>query len=298
MKMTAPQSLKFSKLKRRLGLPHWQAVGLLESLWLFTQVNAPAGDVGRHSDEDIAAGIEWDGETEILFESLIECGWLDRCEKNRLVVHDWEEHVPRYLKGALVKNGVAFATVTPKQKETEPKQPAKPRKQAAKPDKQPAPRLGLARQVNSNVGEAIPLAAPAAVEEAKTRPRDELFDSVAEVTGTDPKTAGGLIGKVCKALRAGEPPYTPEDVKSFAARFGEFCPWGPKDGRLRPTPNELQTHIGKIRAKPPPESAALTPATNQPAKSFSRQNIDDSFALLDSMTAKTPAITQGNSDAA
>ncbi len=53
---------------------------------------------------------------------------------------------------------------------------------------------------------------------AKTKPPkkpkepDPLFDSVAAITGADPTTAGSHIGRVCKLLRAAEPPYTPEEV--------------------------------------------------------------------------------------
>lgn len=109
MKMTCPQSMKFMKLKRRLRVPHWQVVGLLESLWLFTQMNAPAGDVGRFSNEDIAAGLEWDSDADEMIGMLIDCGFLDECEDNRLIVHDWEEHAPTYLKGAMAKNKRQFA---------------------------------------------------------------------------------------------------------------------------------------------------------------------------------------------
>jgi len=109
VKMTAPQSMKFSKLKRRLQLPHWQIVGLLESIWLFTQVNAPAGDIGRHSNEDIAAGIEWYGDADLLISHLVESGWLETCNTHRLLVHDWEDHAPNFLKGNMAKYGKSFA---------------------------------------------------------------------------------------------------------------------------------------------------------------------------------------------
>lgn len=151
MKMTAPQSLKFSKLKRRLALPHWQAVGLLESIWLFTQVNAPAGDIGRHTDEDIAAGIEWHGDPTQLIDALIDCGWLDRSEAHRVIVHDWQDHVPKYLKGAMAKNGKPFASGKAKQPAKPRKQTANPVKQPAQPAEQPAPSLVLPCLANSNL---------------------------------------------------------------------------------------------------------------------------------------------------
>jgi hypothetical protein len=108
MKSGATEKVKFAKLKRRLGLAHWQVVGVLESVWLFTLRNAPAGDIGKFSDEDIAAGIEWSGDPEEFVTALIECSWLDRCPENRLVVHDWSEHAPNYLKGAMHRHGRGF----------------------------------------------------------------------------------------------------------------------------------------------------------------------------------------------
>jgi hypothetical protein len=44
MKSGALESVKFKKLKLRLKLNHWQAVGLMESIWLFAATNAPRGD--------------------------------------------------------------------------------------------------------------------------------------------------------------------------------------------------------------------------------------------------------------
>ncbi|MEI7850639.1 MAG: hypothetical protein WCH86_02290 [Kiritimatiellales bacterium] len=108
MKSAALESVKFKKLKRRLNLPHWQAVGLLEALWQFTCANAPQGDIGRHSNEDICASLEWGGDADELIKTLTECGWLDIHEECRLSVHDWHEHAPNYVKGGLAKAGKSF----------------------------------------------------------------------------------------------------------------------------------------------------------------------------------------------
>ena len=99
MKLGATESIKFKKLKMRLSLSHWQAVGLLESLWMFTSRNSPAGDIGRHSDEDIAAAIEWPGDPTALITALVDCRWIDLSDESRLVVHDWADHMPNWLKG-------------------------------------------------------------------------------------------------------------------------------------------------------------------------------------------------------
>lgn len=90
MKTTTLQSIKFSRLKRHLALSHWQVVGVLESLWLFTMVNVPTGEIGRFSNEDIAAGIEWSGDADQLIDKLIQSGWLHPSEEHRLVIGDRE----------------------------------------------------------------------------------------------------------------------------------------------------------------------------------------------------------------
>jgi len=109
MKAGTESSIKFKRLKRRLSLPHWQVVGLLESLWSVTRQSAPRGDIGRFADEDIAASIEWDGDESELIATLVECGFLDRCGTHRLVVHDWADHCPTYIKGNLKNKGETFA---------------------------------------------------------------------------------------------------------------------------------------------------------------------------------------------
>ncbi len=134
MKLGATDSIKFKKLKMRLGLPHWQAVGLLESVWRFVERDAPLGDIGRHPDDDIAAAIEWTGDPSELIQALVECRWLDRSEDHRLVVHDWADHMPTWLVGNLKRHGKTVVGNGPA------KQPAKEyTKQVAKQTtKQPA----------------------------------------------------------------------------------------------------------------------------------------------------------------
>lgn len=90
MRTSTPKTIKFKKLKHRLGLPQYAAIGLLESLWLFTQANAQLGDIGRHSNKDIASGIDWEGDPDRLIEELIYCGWIDACPEKRLLIHDWD----------------------------------------------------------------------------------------------------------------------------------------------------------------------------------------------------------------
>lgn len=97
--------MKFKKLQRRLGCSKVIAVGTLELLWISTQKNAPRGDIGRFSDEEIAIECDWGQEPSKLISALVDCGWLDVDEEFRLVVHNWAKHAPRYVHGLVAKLG-------------------------------------------------------------------------------------------------------------------------------------------------------------------------------------------------
>lgn len=91
MKSEALTSVKLMRLKRSLGLTQYQAVGLLECLWHFTAQNTPDGGIGRYTDDDIAAVLEWEGTATELIEALIQSGWLDRHDDGSLWINDWIE---------------------------------------------------------------------------------------------------------------------------------------------------------------------------------------------------------------
>ncbi len=122
MKSQTPGLMKFKRLQRVLGISKRGTVGLLELLWIETIGNCPDGDIGRFSDDEISIMCDWEGDAAAMIEALVETGWLDRSEKFRLVVHDWHEHVPNYLRGAYAKHNKRFASEYAKQRV---KQPAK-----------------------------------------------------------------------------------------------------------------------------------------------------------------------------
>lgn len=111
MKHQTPETMKFKKLARRLGVRDYVAAGVLEMLWIATQKNAPRGDIGRWDNEEIAIAIDWEGNADELVDALVDCGWLDRCDQHRLVVHDWHVHAPRYVHGIVAKCGGFVTTV-------------------------------------------------------------------------------------------------------------------------------------------------------------------------------------------
>ena len=113
MKINTTTHPKFLRLKRRLKLPIWGVVGVLEALWHFTAQNAKNGAIGKYPDEDIAAGIDWADDPTELVENLIACGWLDVCPVYRLLVHDWADHAPNFVKGVVARteNGWAITKI-------------------------------------------------------------------------------------------------------------------------------------------------------------------------------------------
>ena len=119
MKSGTENKLKFKALKRRLGLPLWQVIGLLETLWRVTNDNAPAGDIGKLTNEEIAAAMEWAGEADELVCVLIEHRWLDEDSEFRLVVHDWSHHVSNFIKGNFVQHKKQFADQVAKERARE-----------------------------------------------------------------------------------------------------------------------------------------------------------------------------------
>lgn len=76
--------------------------------------------------------------------------------------------------------------------------------------------------------------------EKAPRPRDLLFDAIAEVTHTDPATAGPSIAKVKVTLEKATPPYTPDEVFKFGSSWPE---WKDKP----PTLWQLKEQIGAVR---------------------------------------------------
>jgi len=92
-----PGHIKTKKLKMRLKLPLYQVAGLLEMLWNFAAICADDGGVGRYSNEDIAAHLEYDGDADELIAALVHCRWLDEHPEHRLTVHDWDVWRPHYV---------------------------------------------------------------------------------------------------------------------------------------------------------------------------------------------------------
>jgi hypothetical protein len=103
-----PDHPKFARLKCLLKRPKFAVLGLLESLWHFTGRFTPHGNVGKYSDAEIEAWLEWDGETGFLVQALTQSGWLDTHTVYRLIAHDWHVHADNATKMAVKRSGQPF----------------------------------------------------------------------------------------------------------------------------------------------------------------------------------------------
>ena len=112
MKRGTPEHPKTTNLMRRLQVARYQAVGILESLWHFTMRYAPAGDVGKWSNDEIASAIGWEGNAEVLVAALLATKWLDAGNGKRLIVHDWHEHADQTCKRYIASHNLAFASMS------------------------------------------------------------------------------------------------------------------------------------------------------------------------------------------
>ena len=85
------------------------------------------------------------------------------------------------------------------------------------------------------------------------RPRDALFDAIAELAGSDPVVNGGQIGLTIAALKRADPPYTVADVEKFGRDYLVHCSWcRTPDGVRKPTLGEVSKYISRIRTSSNP----------------------------------------------
>ncbi len=113
MKRGTPDHPKTLDLAERLGIEQWGAVGILESIWHFSSRFAVHGDLGKFSDANIARGIGWKGDSELLISALVLSGWLDECQEKRLIVHDWQDHADDAVQKYISRHNSSFPNPKP-----------------------------------------------------------------------------------------------------------------------------------------------------------------------------------------
>lgn len=100
---------KFSRLKQILRLNKPCTLGNLEALWHFCGRYTPTGAIGKYSNADIEAWLEWDGPADQLVEALVAARWIDEHPEHRLVVHDWPHHADDLVHTELARRCQPFA---------------------------------------------------------------------------------------------------------------------------------------------------------------------------------------------
>lgn len=100
---------KLAAFRRCQGVSLNQAVGILECIWWFTGTQAPRGDIGRWTNEEIAAAIDFDGDADVLMHSLVKSRWIDEHPTHRLLIHDWPEHCGQIVQRMKVVQAQGFA---------------------------------------------------------------------------------------------------------------------------------------------------------------------------------------------
>jgi hypothetical protein len=109
VKRGTPEHPKVAHLQQLLRTKKYAAVGVLELLWHFTARFAPRGDIGKFSDDQIAAAVDWGGSPARLIESLTISKLVDESPESRLYVHDWHDHSDDAADKWLARNGLTYA---------------------------------------------------------------------------------------------------------------------------------------------------------------------------------------------
>ena len=100
--------VKFKNLQKDLELSLFETIGLLEAIWHFTAKNTIRGDIGQHSNQEIAEWIGWKKDADQMVKALTERGWLDPHPKYRVIVHDWHQHADKSIKTIMRNRKMVF----------------------------------------------------------------------------------------------------------------------------------------------------------------------------------------------
>jgi hypothetical protein len=95
-------------LAARLGCSRAEALGFLTLLWDFTGEQSPQGDVGKWGNGAIARACDYTGDPDAFVDALAESRWIDRNDKQRLVIHDWPDHCEDWVRKKLERMSLRF----------------------------------------------------------------------------------------------------------------------------------------------------------------------------------------------
>lgn len=217
MKRGTPRHPKMRRLAKALDLPLSSAVGIMELLWHFTAEFALEGDVGRHTDQDIADAVGWEGDAEALVTALVDSGWVDRSDTHRLMIHDWLDHCEDWVKKRI-------------------KRMEDDKKSASKAPEKGSAANGSQRQPTAADG-SLPCLAPPCPSPAMAQPCPAPAEPDAAATGeraesAAPGESGERAGELVRLLEGIG--YSQTQAMSLAATY---------------TPNRIRFVVGETRAK-------------------------------------------------
>lgn len=86
---------KTDDLMRRLSIPRREALGILGAITSWAIGHRPGGVIERKL---IQVAVEWEKDPEPLLKALLDAGWLDVFDEDRVEVHDWEDITQGYRK--------------------------------------------------------------------------------------------------------------------------------------------------------------------------------------------------------
>lgn len=90
---------KFALLQRRLSIGPALAAGILEGVWHLAATFDPEHGRLPYTDDELAAWLGVDLAADELLAALVDGRWLDHDEQG-LLVHDWDDHKPGYIRDA------------------------------------------------------------------------------------------------------------------------------------------------------------------------------------------------------
>ena len=111
MKLEALDHPKTLDFAARLNVEIPTAIGYLELLWAFVGKKSPQGNIGKWPDGAIARACFWNGNPSVFVSALTDAGYLDINPQYRYMIHDWQEHAPRWVKAKLKNLKLEFITV-------------------------------------------------------------------------------------------------------------------------------------------------------------------------------------------
>lgn len=251
------------QIAHRLGLSRHAAAGLLMEVWEWADDNVVVQELSG-SEPDTTAGSVRLGEQSLqlfdatfgvsgLADAMTAVGWIV-IRSGSLTFPNFARHNGKSAKARALDSSRKRAERAGAPNGVREMSGFKPDKSRTRGEERREEEKTLAGASPGKGTSASPEAKPKPPpKEKKQRPPDPLFDAIAEVCGLDAsvKSNGALIGSVAASLRNATPPYSPDEVRQFAAEFHRHCPYARQNGQTRPTPKEVEKNTCKVRCNQP-----------------------------------------------